>query len=87
MSFSNIYATVSYSSNPGIHSVLEGVPAFVGPASLAYDAANDIDFLHDINNPYMPDRTQWLNDYAWTEFTVEEIATGLPLKRLTSKLI
>ena len=86
MSFSNIYATVSYSSNPGIHSVLEGVPAFVGPASLAYDAANDIDFLHNIKNPMTPDRTQWLNDYAWTEFTVEEISQGLPLKRLTSKL-
>ena len=86
MSFSNIYATVSYSSNPGIHSVLEGVPAFVGPASLAYDAANDIDFLHNIENPMTPDRTQWLNDYAWTEFTVEEISQGLPLKRLTSKL-
>jgi hypothetical protein len=86
MRFNNIYATVSYSSNPGIHSVLEGVPAFVGPASLAYDAANDIDFLHKINNPYMPDRQQWLNDYAWTEFTVEEISQGIPLKRLTNKL-
>ena len=86
MSFRNIYATVSYSSNPGIHSILEGVPAFVGPSSLAYDAANDIDFLHDINNPYKPDRQQWLNDYAWTEFTVEEITSGFPLKRLTSKL-
>jgi hypothetical protein len=87
MSFSNIYATVSYSSNPGIHSVLEGVPAFVGPASLAYDAANDINFLHDINDPKRPDRTQWLNNYAWTEYTVDEIASGIPLKRLTNKLI
>jgi hypothetical protein len=40
-----------------------------------------------VDNPHTPDRQQWLNDYAWTEFTVEEIASGLPLKRLTSKLI
>jgi len=86
MSFDNVYATISYSSNPGIHSVLQGVPAFVGASSLAYEAANDIDFLHDIERPHTPDRQQWLNDYAWTEFTVEEIAQGLPLKRLTSKL-
>ena len=86
MSFRNVHATISYSSNPGIHSILEGVPAFVGPASLAYDAANDIDFLHDIENPLRPDRQQWLNDYAWTEYTIEEIAQGIPLKRLTSKL-
>ena len=86
MSFRNVHATISYSSNPGIHSVLEGVPAFVGSASLAYDAANDIDFLHDIENPLKPDRQQWLNDYAWTEFTVEEISQGIPIKRLTSAI-
>jgi hypothetical protein len=86
MGFNNAWATISWSSNPGIHSILEGVPAFVSPHSLAYDAANDIDFLHDIENPLTPDRQQWLNDYAWTEFTVEEISQGLPLNLLTSKL-
>ena len=86
MSFDNVHATVSYSSNPGIHSVLNGVPAFVGTSSLAYDVGNDIDFMHDIENPCMPDRTQWLNDYAHTEYTVEEIALGIPLKHLTLKI-
>jgi hypothetical protein len=86
MQFSNIWATVSYSSNPGIHSVLSGVPSFVSNHSLAYPVANDIDFLYDIENPVMPDRQQWLNDYAHTEWTVEEISQGIPLKRLTSKL-
>ena len=86
MQFNNIWATISYSSNPGIHSVISGVPSFVGNSSLAYPVANDIDFLQDIENPIMPDRTQWLNDYAHTEYTVEEIAAGIPLKRLTSAL-
>ena len=86
MGFDNVHCTISYSSNPGIHSVIEGVPAFVSPSSLAYPVANDIDFLHDIENPLIPDRTQWLNDYAWTEYTIEEISQGLPLKRLTDKL-
>ena len=84
--FNDVWATVSYSSNPGIHSIIEGVPAFVSPSSLAYDVGNDIDFWHDIEDPLMPDRTQWLNDYAWTEFTIEEISQGIPLKRLTSML-
>ena len=86
MSFNNVHATVSYSSNPGIHSILNGVPAFVGTSSLAYDVGNDIDFMHDIESPLMPDRQQWLNDYAWTEFTVQEISQGIPLKRLTSNM-
>ena len=85
MGFDNVYCTISWSSNPGIHSVIDGVPAFVGPSSLAYDVAGHN--LELINYPQTPDRTQWLNDYAWTEYTVEEIAAGLPLKRLTSKLL
>jgi hypothetical protein len=86
MDFNDVWATVNWSSNPGIHSVINGVPSFVSHHSLAYDVANDIDFLHDIEDPMMPDRTQWLNDYAWTEYTVDEIAQGLPLKVLTNKL-
>lgn len=86
MNFENIWATVSWSSNPGIHSVINGIPAFVGTSSLAYPVGNDIDFLHDIETPLMPDRTQWLNDYAWTEYTQSEISQGLPIERLTTKL-
>ena len=85
LGFKNVYATVNWSSNPGIHSILEGVPAFTGPSSLAFDVADQS--LRNIESPLYPDRTQWLNDYAWTEFTVEEISQGMPLKRLTSKLI
>ena len=84
--FDNLWATISYSSNPGIHSCVNGVPAFVSTHSLAYDVGNDIDFLYDIENPLLPDRTQWLNDYAHTEYTIDEIAQGLPLKNLTSRL-
>jgi len=86
MGFDDVWATISYSSNPGIHSIIEGVPAFVSTHSLAYPVGNDIDFLHNIEQPVMPDRTQWLNDYAWTEYTIEEITQGLPLKRLTNNL-
>ncbi len=86
MGFNDIHCTISYSSNPGIHSIIEGVPAFVSTHSLAYDVANDIDFLHDIEQPLMTDRTQWLNDYAHTEYTVDEISQGIPLKRLTDYL-
>lgn len=87
MDFDNVWATVSFSSNPGPQSIINGIPAFVSSHSLAYNVGNDIDFLFDIENPIMPDRTQWLNDYAWTEYTIEEISQGLPLKRLTNKLI
>ena len=82
--FSDVWATVSWSSNPGIHSVIDGVSAFVGPSSLAYDVAGH--YLQHIEHPTTPHRQQWLNNYAWTEFTVEEIAKGVPLQRLTNML-
>jgi len=86
MSFRNVHAIFCHSSNPGPQAIIAGIPAFVSASSFAYDVGNDIDFFHDIKNPLMPDRTQWLNDYAHTEHTVEEIAAGIPLKRLTNEL-
>ena len=49
LNFTNAWAVVSYSSNPGIHAVLNGIPAFVGEQSPAYDVANK-DFS-TINEP------------------------------------
>lgn len=74
------WAVVNWNSNPGIQSVMHGVPAFVGPTSLAAPVANFN--LDKIESPNMPDRQQWINDLAYTEWTVEEIAQGLPLDRL-----
>jgi hypothetical protein len=51
LKFDNIWATVSWSSNPGPQSIIEGVPAFVGPNSLAYDVANT-DFKNIENGEY-----------------------------------
>lgn len=84
LTFERAHAVVNWSSNPGVHAVINGVTAFVGPDSLAYDVANH--HLQHIEHPRHADRTQWLNDYAWTEFTVEEIAAGLPLSRLRQTL-
>jgi len=78
------YAVVNWSSNPATHAVMEGVPVFTGPSSLAWPVGNK-DFT-TIGMPKRPDRTQWLNDIAHTEWTLEEIAQGKPLNRLTSYL-
>lgn len=79
--FENAWAVVNWSSNPAVQAVIKGIPVFVGPSSLAYDVGNHN--FDTINNPLKPDREQWLNDYAHTEYTVDEIAQGVPLKHLT----
>ena len=82
--FHNAWAVINWSSNPATQAVIGGVPVFVGPDSLALDVGNKN--LEDIRIPRMPNRQQWLNDLAYTEWTIEEISSGTPLKRLTSYL-
>jgi len=81
---SSAYAIINWSSNPGVQAVLNGIPAFVGPSSLAWDVANQS--YKTINQPVLPDRTQWLNDLVYTEWTETEIITGDPIFRLTAGL-
>jgi len=78
------WAVVGWNSNPGIQAVINGVPAFVGPNSLAAPVANlDLRF---IENPVRPDRQQWLNDLCWTEWTQEEMEEGIPQKLIANYL-
>ena len=76
----NAWCVINENSGPGCQSVIAGVPAFVGTDSLAAPVAN-LD-LSNIEKPWMPDRTAWLEDIAHTEWTTEEIASGLPVQRL-----
>jgi hypothetical protein len=55
---------------------------FTSPASLSAPVGN-FD-LANIEKPLRPERQQWLNDLAYTEWTVEEIKQGIPLGRLLS---
>lgn len=81
---SDAWCVVNWSSNPATQAVLNGVPIFTGPESLAAPVANLN--LKRIEDPDMPDRQQWANNIAYTEWTTEEIAQGLPLQRLLPKL-
>jgi hypothetical protein len=60
-------SVINYNSGPGIQAVIAGVPAVVDQTSLAYN---------------IEDREQWLVEICHTEYTVEEIQTGIWLKRL-----
>jgi hypothetical protein len=76
--FDSAWAVINHNSNPGIQAAIRGIPVFVDPSSRAAEVGN-LD-LSDIENPGRPDRQQWFNDLAWTEYTVEEIRQGLPLR-------
>jgi len=81
---SNAHCVVNWSSNPAIEAVLVGVPVFTGPDSLAHAVANHS--FDTVETLVKPDRQQWANDLAYTEWTVDEIAKGIPLNRILNKI-
>lgn len=79
-SLENVYAVINHNSSSAVQAILNGIPAVVSTTSIAAPvAATD---LSCINNLIRPDRQQWINDLAWSEWTVEEIAQGIPLQLL-----
>ena len=78
------WALVNHCSNPGIEAVMNGIPAFVSDVSLAAPVANT-DYSM-IEQPRRPDRTQWGNDLAWTEWTQQEMVQGIPQDLIFRKI-
>jgi hypothetical protein len=74
---------INYNSGVAVQAAINGTPVITDDSSLAYDISFNIDQL---NNSYLPDRTEWFEKLVHTEWTVEEIASGLPLERLLSKV-
>ncbi len=71
----NAHAVVTYSSNSGVEALLDGVPAFVSDrGSMCWEVANRS--LVSVDVPNKPDRSQWLNDLAYCQWTPEEMRSG-----------
>jgi hypothetical protein len=73
--FKDCWALVTYNSNSAVEAVIEGIP------SITFDAgamAKEVTWrwLQEIESPYMPAREQWLNDLAYTQWTLEELKSG-----------
>ncbi len=77
------HAVVNYNSGPGIQAAIAGVRPVVDTTSLAYPVGVG---YADIEQPYTIDRQLWLTQICHTEYTIEELRTGLWLKRISSAL-
>lgn len=75
--------TVAYNSNSCVDSILNGIPCYAGdPGTMAYDLC--MDSLYEC---YYPKREEKLYQIAWTQWTLNEIATGKPLEKLCEHLL
>ena len=77
---SRSWLVVNHSSGPGIQAAFNGTHIFTGTASMAYPLS--VRSWDNIENPPRVDRARWVKELAHTEWWVDEIAEGIPWKRL-----
>lgn len=80
-----VWAVVSHHSNANVEALQLGVPSFtLGGVALPMSEAR----LSLIETPRFPsdaERAQWLADIAWTQWSVAEMADGLPWAHLKAE--
>ncbi len=72
---------VTWNSTVAVDALLQGVPVIaLDSGSIAWDMAGHS--LKDVNDLVYPDRTQWLHDLAYAQWTLEEMRSGLVWRHL-----
>ena len=79
--FYHYHCVVNHNSGPAVQAAINGVPVVCDQSSLATDLSIK---WSELDNPYVPDRTEWFVKLCHTEWTVEEICQGAPIARLFS---
>ncbi len=77
--FYNYHCVINHNAGPSVQAAINGVPVLCDPTSLAAPLSIKWENLED---PFVPDREEWFLNLCHTEWTVEEIAQGLPIARL-----
>lgn len=75
----NYHVLINHNSGPAIQSLIKGTPVICDVSSLAYPLSTQ---LKDIETCNVPDREDWFIRLCHTEWTVEEIKSGIPLIRI-----
>lgn len=77
------HAVVSHHSNVSVDALMEGIPAFTWDGVARCMSGQD---LANIESPHQPEgRQQWAENIAWTQWNIDEMATGKPWLHLKSE--
>ncbi len=75
----NYHCVINHNSGPCVQAAINGTPVICDSSSLAFPVSEK---WENLENPQLPDRDEWFLKLCHTEWTVEEIAQGIPLQRL-----
>jgi hypothetical protein len=78
------HCVINHNSGPCVQAAISGTPVVCDPSSLAYPVSDKLANIEDIE---LFDRDDWFLKLCHTEWTVDEIAAGIPLSRIESYLL
>lgn len=77
----NHHCVINHNSGTTVQAAISGSPVICHSSGLAYPLSIKLD---SIENPILPDREEWFQQILHTEWLVEELEQGYPIKRLIS---
>jgi hypothetical protein len=79
----NYHCVINHNSGPAVQAAINGIPVICHQSSLAFPVSGSVETIDSIS---LPDRQDWFLKLCHTEWTVDEIAKGIPISRLTPEL-
>jgi hypothetical protein len=77
------HCVINHNSGPCVQSAIHGTPIICDPSSLAFPVSEK---WENLENPHLPNREEWFLKLCHTEWTVDEIAQGIPINRLAKDI-
>lgn len=79
----NFHCVINHNSGPAVQAAIFGSPVICDVSSLAHPVSDTIENIEKI---HLPDREKWFLSLCHTEWTADEISSGIPLERILKKL-
>ena len=79
----NYHCVVNHNSGPAVQAAIAGIPVVCDSTSLAGEISGKFEEIETIK---LPPRDEWFLKLCHTEWTVPEIAEGMPIRRLIPDL-
>lgn len=78
----NCWCSVGYNSTPNVISAIEGIPVYIEDPLHSWAADIAFNDLSLIENPPMPDRTEWVKKIANIHWSNQEVVQGILWKAI-----
>ena len=79
----NFHCVINHNSGPAVQAAIHGTPVICDKSSLAYPISGTMENLENI---CLPSREDWFLKLAHTEWTLQELKSGIPQLRLISAI-